>query len=80
MSRLIVARMNAGHSFESLKAVQKELSPAIEELTPKGCTNKPCPFMADGDEIGDRKILFESEDLIVEELISDSDVMRRLVL
>jgi hypothetical protein len=36
--------------------------------------------MADGDEIGDRKILFESEDLIVEELISDSDVMRRLVL
>lgn len=57
MSRLILARLNAGHSFESLKSVQKELSPVVEELTPKGCSNKPCPFMTDGDEILGLKLI-----------------------
>jgi hypothetical protein len=50
--------MNAGHMFESLKAVQSELSPAVNELTPKGCSNKPCPFMTDGDEISGNSSLY----------------------
>lgn len=52
MSRLIIARLNPGHTFESLKSIQDELSNAMKDLTPKGCKNAPCPFMTDGDEIG----------------------------
>ena len=60
MSRLVLARLNAGHQFESLKTVQKELSHAIDELTPKGCTNRPCPFMTDGDEIAGIQYISQS--------------------
>jgi hypothetical protein len=34
----------------------------MKDLTPKGCSNTPCPFMTDGDEIGgknSKKIKFK---------------------
>ena len=80
MGRFIVARMNSGHTFKSLKAVQEELSPAIEQLTPRGCSNRPCPFMADGAEIWDKRVLYQSASLVVEEIRGEDDsIMRRIV-
>lgn len=60
MSRLVIARMNPGHKFDNMKLVQQELSDPMRGLIPKGCTNQPCPFMTDGDEIGNKVIIFES--------------------
>jgi len=52
MSRLIIAILNPGHVFTNLKEAQDELSPAVNDLIPKGCKNLPVPFMTDGDDIG----------------------------
>lgn len=49
-------------------------------LIPKGCTNQPCPFMTDGDEIGNKAIIFESEDCIVEDFDHEESKYRRLIL
>lgn len=80
MSRLVIARMNAGHKFENMKEVQQELSEPMRGLIPKGCTNQPCPFMTDGDEIGEKQIVFEADDCYVEDLQSDDAKYRRLIL
>ena len=52
MSRLIIAVMNPGHTFTSMKAIQTELNDAIISLIPKNCANPSVPFMTDGDELG----------------------------
>ena len=52
LSRLVIVILNPGHSFASLKQVQDEISPIMNELYPKNCSNVPCPFMTDGDDLG----------------------------
>lgn len=52
VSRLVIVRLNPGHKFDNLKVVQQEITPVMQDLIPKKCTNIPVPFMTDGDEIG----------------------------
>ena len=52
MSRLIIATLNPGHKFGSLKEIQDELSPSIKGFIPKSCASPNVPYMTDGDEIG----------------------------
>ena len=40
----------------------------MQDLIPKKCTNIPVPYMTDGDEIGQKNILYESEESIIEEV------------
>ncbi|CAD8060411.1 unnamed protein product [Paramecium primaurelia] len=80
MSRCVIARMNPGHKFNNMKQVQQELSEPMKQLIPKGCTNIPCPFLTDGDEIGEKNIIFEADDCIVEELNIDDIKYRRLII
>lgn len=76
MSRLVIVRLNSGHKFGTLKEVSEELNQVMQDLIPKGCTNIPCPFFTDGDEIGYKKIVFEFQDGYVEDIAE----FRRLVL
>ncbi|KRX03797.1 hypothetical protein PPERSA_04305 [Pseudocohnilembus persalinus] len=80
MSRLIVAILNPGFIFDDLKKVQKELSPALQDVIPKGCSNTPVPFMTDADELGEKGIIVQDDNLVVEEIIIDEEVFRRLIL
>ena len=52
----------------------------MKQLIPKGCTNIPCPFLTDGDEIGEKNIIFEADDCLVEELSIDDITYRRLII
>lgn len=57
LSRLVIAILNPGYVFTNLKDAQDELSPAINDLTPKGCKNLPVPFMTDGDDLGEKDVI-----------------------
>ncbi|EGR27714.1 hypothetical protein IMG5_190700 [Ichthyophthirius multifiliis] len=79
-SRLIIAILNPGFSFGNLQAVQGELSPAVDNLTPKGCKNKPVPFLTDGDQIGKRNALLENNEFIIDEIMNENNkCIRRLI-
>jgi len=80
MSRLIIVSLNAGFSHGKLTEVQSELSPLICTLQPENCINTPCPFFTDGDDLGEKLILFQDKELIIEECKDDEDqYFRRLV-
>lgn len=52
LSRLIIVILNPGHDFKSMKEIQNEINSAAVDLIPINCTNFPCPFLTDGDELG----------------------------
>ncbi|EAR90517.1 methyltransferase domain protein (macronuclear) [Tetrahymena thermophila SB210] len=80
-SRLIIAILNPGYVFSSMKEVQDELCPAVNDLIPKGCKNLPVPFITDGDEIGDKDVIAQNEEFIIEEILNEEGhALRRLVL
>ena len=81
MSRLIIVLLNSGHIFTNMKDIQNELNPMINKLIPETCTNLPCPYLTDGDELGERITLKQTQDWIIEEYKSDDDnIYRRLIL
>lgn len=72
--------MNPGFSFTSLKSVQSELTPVIQGLIPENCTNLPVPYLTDGDELGERLLIYQTKDLLIEEVRNDEEtVYRRLI-
>lgn len=81
MSRLIIVLLNPGFSFTNLKSIQNELNPMIQQIIPENCSNQPCPYLTDGDELGERILIFQSQDFLIEEYKADDDcVYRRMVL
>jgi spermidine synthase len=84
-ARLIVVTMNRGHTFDTLTAVQGELSPFMTSLCPKN-VEIPIPFLTVSVDIGYRNIRSQGQsslsgDLIVEDVKSgsnDSECWRRL--
>ena len=81
MSRLIIILLNPGFTFNNMKEIQSELNPVILRIIPENCTNLPCPYLTDGDELGERLILKQTKDWIIEEYKSDDDyIYRRLIL
>ena len=81
MSRLVIVLLNSGHIFTNMKAIQAELSPIIQRVIPDNCSNLPCPYMTDGDELGERLILKQNNEFIIEEYKADDDnFYRRLLL
>lgn len=81
MSRLIITLLNPGFIFTNMKEIQNELNPIILKLIPDNCTNLPCPYLTDGDEIGERILLKQTKDWLIEEYKSDDEtVFRRLIL
>ena len=81
MSRLVIVLLNSGHVFTNMKTIQAELNPIIQRVIPDNCSNLPCPYMTDGDELGERLILKQTNEFIIEEYKADDDnFYRRLVL
>lgn len=81
MSRLVIVLLNSGHIFTNMKTIQAELNPIIQRVIPESCSNLPCPYMTDGDELGERLILKQTNEFIIEEYKADDDnFYRRLVL
>ncbi len=80
MSRLLIAILNPGHEFINLKDIQDELSGVVPDLIPKDCCNPKIPFMTDGDEIGEREILYEDQDMFVEEHTLEDDMTYRSLI
>ena len=85
-SRLVLVTMNRGHTFDSLDAVQKELSSSMASLCPKN-VEKPIPFLTVSVDIGYRVVQHKSTSSLSGELIvedvktskSDEDGNRRLI-
>lgn len=50
-----------------MKDAQNELTPFLLPVIPFNCQNTPCPFMTDGDEIGNKLVIFEDAKCIVED-------------
>lgn len=52
----------------------------VEDVLPIKCTNCPVPYMTDGDFLGEKSVLYVTQQFLVEELRLDNDcVFRRLV-
>lgn len=78
--RLILVKLNRGHTFGTSADVQAELSPLVLQLAPLTCRDGkiPIPFMTTGDGIGKRSLLEEVESplsggLLVEDVELASD-------
>ena len=81
MSRLVIVLLNPGQVFTNMKNIQTELNPIMQKIIPENCSNLPCPYLTDGDELGERLILQQNKDFIIEEYKSDDDnFYRRLIL
>lgn len=62
--------------------VQTELSATVIDLQPEKCSNTPVPFMTDGECLGQKVVLHDCSQYVVEEIRFDNDddqVYRRLV-
>lgn len=61
IGRLIVVSLCRGHSFESMEAIQKELSPRMLELAPVDMPkDQPFPFFGVGQDVGQRKVVLKT--------------------
>lgn len=52
----------------------------MNQIIPKDCTNKPCPYMTDGEDLGEKIILLETDDILIEDYKNDNIIYRRLIL
>jgi SAM-dependent methyltransferase len=89
ISRLIVVAMGRGHAFDSLPAVQAELSPAMLPLAAAAVTgaSEPIPFMTVSNDLGERQVRaklsselsgdMSVEEVVVEDGLSDKPVLHR---
>ena len=60
IGRLIVVALGRGHDFESMEAIQKELSPRMLELAPADLPkDQPFPFFGVGQDVGMRKVVMK---------------------
>lgn len=62
-----------GHSFESLKAIQDEVNPVIAGIIPVDCSNQPCPYMTDAEDLGEKTTVFETDSFIIEQTKVDDE-------
>jgi hypothetical protein len=49
---MVLVLISPGFVIDSLKQVQEELANIFKDLIPKNCSNFPCPFITDGDDLG----------------------------
>ncbi|CAH2001857.1 unnamed protein product [Acanthoscelides obtectus] len=83
-NRLAIITLHRGQKYESLDAVQKELSDTICNLAPSSLNVKKIPFLSLGSDVGHRTIRYEgnsqfSGDYVIEDVITESgDKYRRL--
>ncbi|XP_071947515.1 eEF1A lysine and N-terminal methyltransferase-like [Antedon mediterranea] len=83
--RLIVVTLHRDNQYESLKAIQDELSGDVMELAPSDLPeNTKVPFLSIGDDIGKRTIVERgtsqlSGDFIIEDVETQGESMRRLI-
>jgi spermidine synthase len=83
-SRLLSVTLNRGHKFESLEAVQGELSKYVMDFAPTGSTQTQIPFMTTAESLGSRDVIAQGVlesggAYLVEESSLDGGAVRRLV-
>ena len=84
LHRLVLVTLNRSHSFSSLAAVQDELRPFMPALLPPSCPLHSVPFLALGDDVGQRRPVAEEQtaangSVVVEDVKLDGSWVRRLV-
>ncbi|XP_064649297.1 eEF1A lysine and N-terminal methyltransferase-like [Lineus longissimus] len=82
--RLIVVALHRDQKYDSLDAIQAELSSKVMELAPPNLGDIKVPFLSIGDEIGQRSIKHRGTnkmtgDYVIEDVITEGDIMRRLI-
>jgi len=80
VSRLLIAVMNPGIPFVNFDQVKTELTDLVLEFKPEGITGN-IVFMTDGDNCGDRKLVYQDDENVVEDYCnSDGEKpFRRLI-
>mmetsp|Transcript_1915 Transcript_1915/g.4362 ORF Transcript_1915/g.4362 Transcript_1915/m.4362 type:complete len:737 (+) Transcript_1915:294-2504(+) len=85
IARLIVISLGRNHTFESIEAVQAELSPSMSQLYPEGLEDAKVPYVTLGPDLGTRKSVAKehselSGELIIEDVeIADEDSDKTLI-
>ena len=84
LHRLVLVTLNRSHSFSSLAAVQDELRPFMPTLLPASCPLRDVPFLALGDDVGQRRPVATehtaaSGKVVVEDVKLDGSWVRRLL-
>ena len=82
VERLIVVHLSRRHRFDSLDAIKEELAGQITDFFPRSA--KRISFLSLGDDIGERRVLYQarsdfSGEYIVEEVVLSEGKFRRLV-
>lgn len=81
---MAIVSLHRDHIYTTWDDVKEELSSSIRNLAPSGVRDLQIPFLSVGTDVGQREVIFKgksqlSGDFVVEEIIQEGKLMRRLV-
>ena len=85
MTRLVIAILGRGQTYENLDKIKEELNPGIISLMPADCLNaSSIPYYSSGNIIHLREVVYESEQLIIEDFVQagedeEPQVLRQMI-
>lgn len=78
-SRLIFITINHTHRVRSIEEIKGDLSDKLIQLQCPDCVTDPIPFLTDGDDLGERSVIYTSVDKLVVECQRKANILRQLV-
>lgn len=78
-SRLMFITINHTHRVRSIDEIKEDLSEKLIQLQCPDCVTDPIPFLTDGNDLGERSVIYTSVDKIVVECQKKKDILRQLV-
>jgi len=71
--------INHTHRVRSIDEIKEDLSEKLIQLQCPDCVTDPIPFLTDGNDLGERSVIYTSVDKIVVECQKKKDILRQLV-
>ena len=78
-SRLMFITINHTHRVRDIEEIKGDLSEKIIQLQCPDCVTDPIPFLTDGDDVGERCVIYTSVDKLVVETQKKHGILRELV-